>query len=228
MTIYELEMFLYFLTQYPIQIGEDKLQKLFAVWKAQKPAYTKDIEQLLSARDELKKLIQLSGNERQEILGVNFGEVIPIKNQRPYLEKIKPFLHLLGYEFTIGGDISLILNQKSELLVERSQSVYENVEKSRQVTDRYKMGNNYTSRTRTEKYTESVYAGSKKTNVYQRQLTLSLADGKELFSLSEFLPHQFFNQEKRDYEIPYRQMARHECWVLALPQSWFCPGCDDY
>ncbi len=232
MTIYELEMFLYFLTQYPVQIGEDKLQQLFAVWKAQKPTYAKDIEQLLTARDELKKWIHLNGNERQEILGVNFGKAIPLENQQPYLEKIKPFLHLLGHEFTIGEDIPLMLNQESALLVERSQSIYENVEKTRQVTDRYKVGNHYTSKVRTERYTESVYAGSKKTNVYQRQLTLSLAEGDEpkklLFSLSEFLPHQFFNQEKRDYEIPYQQMNRRECWVLALPQSWYCPGCEDY
>ncbi|MFT6964643.1 MAG: hypothetical protein ACJAWV_004385 [Flammeovirgaceae bacterium] len=231
MNLYELEMFLYFLTQFPTQLPEANMQKLFAVWKAQKPAYKQDIEELLAGRDKLKNWIRLQGISRQEILDVNFGLDLPPKIQEANLSKIKPFLHLLGHEFTIGEDIVLRIGRKSEHIVERTKSIYKDVQKTRQVTDRTKIGNTYTSNTRTEKYTESVYAGTESTDVYQRGLALSLVDGEELellFSLTEFLPHQYFNPKKKLYDIPYQEMARSECWVLALPQSWYCSSCKDY
>lgn len=231
MTLYELEMMLYFLTEIPIQIPENDIQQLFTAWSTQKPNYEQDIDKFVSARNELKGWIQTNKLDNNEVIGVNFGKEIPQKTQEAYLNKMKPFLNLTGYEFDIGESISFQMIQKSEKLMERKKSVYKEVEKTRQKTQYTNYGNRYGAGARTERYTESVYTGTDVTEIRQRELTLNLINAgevEELFSLTEFLPHQYFDPEEKRYEIPYQQMARFECWVLALPQKWYCPSCKDY
>lgn len=231
---YELEMLLYLFSQVPVVISDDTFRQLMVKWKGFKPTYQKDIDEFITARNSLRSYIKSKGLEHQPIIGLTFeGKSVMTdpKVQESYLQKIKPFLNLTGYAFYLGDDIRLELGMKSEFLIERRKAIYKDVEKTRQVRSSQRVGNTYQYRTRTEKYTESEYAGTKSDNIYQRNLSLALpvaSPNNELFSLSEYLPHQFFDKEKGDYTIPYQEMSRRECWVLALPQSWYCLGCNDY
>ena len=205
-----------------------------ARWKSFKPIYKANIEEFVTAVFMLKEKFQSLHLAPNTPVGITFKGASVMdseKMQAAYLSKLKPFLNFTGYNTVIGSNISLELNRSSSFLVERRKSIYKDVEKTRQTSSRQRIGNTYIHQNKTEKYTESVYAGTEATNIHKQIISLALIDDSglhPLFQLPEYLPHQFFDSEKKSYSISYKEMSRRESWVMALPRLWYCFTCEEY
>ncbi|MFT5917993.1 MAG: hypothetical protein ACJAWV_002018 [Flammeovirgaceae bacterium] len=227
LSFYEMEMLIYFLTQRPIQVPQAKFDKLMALWIAEKPAYEKNLEQLAMARNILKGEFSQLG--RRDSIGISFNSGSTPEEWA--FKDMKPIFNLTGYQTYLGNEIELTYSTSSEKLIERKESIYKQVRKTRKVIDYSSSSTHkrYTgTRYKTERYTESVYDRTETTQIYKNTVNLLIEDKMLIFNLPKFLPHQYMNVETKQYNIPYNQMNRFEYWVFALPQKWFCSSCEDY
>lgn len=222
--MYSCEMFVYLLTQIPTDISNDEFLKLMVYWAKLKPTYEEEILELAEKRNQ----IRLIGKEigKQDTIYV---DLLSSGDGSNSFNLLKPLVVSAGFIPVIADSANaklencliIKLQTDMELLLSEKISIYQDIAKKRT-----KRGTGRYATTTTETYYERQYKGSEQKDTYSYFYSIKFkTKGNDSFKDSiatfQYLPHYYFDKDKKQYSISYEQMLRDECWLYALPKSWF-------
>lgn len=227
--LYEMEMLLYFLTQKPTKLSDKQFVSLMDKWKSLKLVYKENLEELISARNELKSAFEGVAEIIDERMDEKVSESIGIKitdgkHLSSYaFKELQPIMNLTGFTTDKGNDVELVYISEVEKMMEKKDLIYKTETKSRRVEKQpwereYELEKDLY---RTETYKEQKIDRVETIEVYKNSISLSL-NGKILLErMPEYLPNQFLDVAQKGFSIEPWEMNRGESIIFALPQKWF-------
>lgn len=223
MSLFSCEMFMYLLTQIPTKMNESEFSKLMAHWIKLKPTYQIEILDLADKRNKIYAIGQkISQNDTLFIDLQSYSSTYALSLIEPLVVSAG-FIPALVAENNFNDKNCLIFDFKSDVDLIHSEkvSIYEDVAKTRtkRSTGRYHT-------TTTETYYEKKYKGSEQRDTYSYFYKIKFKTKGNLFFTDsiltyDYLPHQYFDEQTKDYTIDYEQRARDEYWLYALPKKLY-------
>ncbi len=223
MGIFSCEIFLYLLTQIPTKMDESEFSKLMAHWIKLKPTYRTEILDLAEKRNKIYAIGQkISKNDTLFIDLQSYSSTNALSLIEPLVISAG-FIPTLISENNLSNKNCLVFDFKSDVDLIHSEkvSIYEDVAKTRtkRSTGKYHI-------TTTETYYEKKYKGSEQQDTYSYFYKIKFKTKENSFFTDsiltyDYLPHQYFDEQTKDYTIDYEQRARDEYWIYALPKKLY-------